>query len=80
MAEKKLSFEKAMGRLEEIAGKLEEGDIALEQSLTLFEEASALIKHLQLLLDQAEQKVKALTVSSDGEVVLNDFENEDMHA
>ena len=38
MAEKKLNFEQAMARLEEIVTRLEQGDAPLEEALTLFEE------------------------------------------
>ena len=43
MARKKLSFEEAMKRLEEIVSHLEKGDIPLEESIRLFEEGSALL-------------------------------------
>jgi len=81
MAEKtkeSMSFEKAMTRLEEIAKLLEKGDAPLEQSLSLFEEAASLIKLAQRLLDKAEQKVKLLSITPDGEPVLEDFEPEEV--
>ena len=43
MARKKLSFEEAMKRLEEIVSHLEKGDIPLEESIRLFEEGSGLL-------------------------------------
>ena len=33
-----MDFEKKLGRLEEIVGSMEEGDLALDESLKLFEE------------------------------------------
>ena len=44
MAEKKLTFEQAMGRLEEIVSLLERGEAPLEEALSLFEEGTALLK------------------------------------
>ena len=44
MADKKMSFEQAMARLEEIVSQLERGDAPLESALTLFEEGTALMK------------------------------------
>ena len=69
MAEKKLSFEQAMKRLEEIVSALEKGEAPLEESLTLFEEGSKLLRPCTLMLDKAEQKVTKLT--SAGEVVFD---------
>ena len=37
MAAKKLKFEEAMRRLQEIVGKLESGEVSLEESMKLFE-------------------------------------------
>lgn len=74
MAEKKLSFEQAMTRLEEIVRDLERGDAPLEQSLLLFEEGSKLLRQCTGLLDKAEQKVSRLTAS--GEVPFQPAEDE----
>jgi len=65
MAEKKLNFEQAMTRLEEIVTALEQGDAPLEQSLTLFEEGSKLLRQCTGLLDKAEQKVSKLTAAGE---------------
>lgn len=65
MAEKKLNFEQAMARLEEIVSLLEKGEAPLEQSLALFEEGSKLLRQCTGLLDRAEQQVTKLT--ADGE-------------
>jgi exodeoxyribonuclease VII small subunit len=67
--EKKLTFEQAMDRLNEIVNILERGDAPLEQSLTLFEEGTALIKSCGQLLDNAEQKVVKLQKGADGEPI-----------
>ena len=44
MAQKKKTFEEAIGRLDEIVRTLERGDAPLEQSLELFSEGTELIK------------------------------------
>ena len=61
----KHEFEKSLERIEEIVSKLEDGDMALDDSLSLFEEGSKLIRKCNSLLDEAEQKVTLL--SRDGE-------------
>lgn len=60
MAEKKVSFEQAMDRLEEIVRRLEQGDAPLEEALSLFEEGTRLVKKCSTQLDKAEQKVQKL--------------------
>lgn len=74
--EKKLTFEEAMARLDVIVNALEKGDAPLEQSLTLFEEGTALIKSCGQLLDTAEQKVVKLQKGSDGEPIESLFDVE----
>ncbi len=63
----KLSFEQALARIDEIVKLLERGDAPLDQSLTLFEEGTALIKQCGALLDSAEQKVVRLRKGENGE-------------
>ena len=60
MAEKKVTFEQAMARLEEIVKQLEQGDAPLEDALALFEEGTRLMKKCTTQLDKAEQKVNKL--------------------
>ena len=67
MAGKKISFEQAMLRLEEIVGLLERGEASLEQSLALFEEGTKLMHVCSAQLDSAEQKVALLKVNGRGE-------------
>lgn len=66
MTQKKLTFEQAMQRLEEIVRQLERGDVPLDDSLALFEEGSSLIAQCSKQLDEAEQKVVMLKKGSDG--------------
>ena len=74
MARKKLSFEEAMKRLEEIVSHLEIGDIPLEESIRLFEEGSGLLALCSSQLEEAEQKVSLLRRGDDDETEEIPFE------
>jgi len=65
MAEKQLSFEAALARLEEIVKSLEAGNAPLDSSLALFEEGVGLVRLCSGQLDAAESRIKIL-VSGDG--------------
>ena len=66
MKENELSFEDAMKRLDEIVSGLEKGDVTLQDSMTLFEEGTGLIRRCSELLDRAEQQVVQLRKGPDG--------------
>ena len=70
---KKQTYEQAMARLEEIVCQLEKGDVALEDSLHLFEEGAKLAASLHVQLDKAEQKVTQMTVDQNGVVQQEPF-------
>ncbi|MBK9322173.1 MAG: exodeoxyribonuclease VII small subunit [Bdellovibrionaceae bacterium] len=55
-----MDFEKKLSRLEEIVGKMERGDLALEDSLKLFEEGVKISRECHSQLNEAEAKVKLL--------------------
>lgn len=61
-----MSFEEAMRELEEVVGKLERGDAALEESITLYERGAELKKRCETKLKEAEEKVAAITLDRDG--------------
>ena len=67
MAEKK-TFEQSITELEQIAAKLEDGSVTLDESLALFEKGIKLSKSCQKMLDEAEKKVSILMMNEDGEV------------
>lgn len=67
------NFEEALARLEEIVRALENGNAALDASLTLYEEGVSLVKLCNTQLDAAEQKVKILIAGEDGEPHEQDF-------
>ncbi|MGE0765913.1 MAG: exodeoxyribonuclease VII small subunit [Hyphomicrobiaceae bacterium] len=61
-----LSFERALKELEAIVGRLERGDVELEESIAIYERGDALKAHCNRLLKQAEAKVERLTFGADG--------------
>ena len=62
------SFEDALKRLEEIVQRMESGDLALEDSLGLFEEGVRLTRVCSQRLDEAEKKIELLTRDEKGGV------------
>ena len=62
-----MSFEEAMSELEQVVGQLERGDVALEQSITLYERGAELKAHCEAKLKAAEEKVAAITMNADGQ-------------
>ncbi len=70
------TFEESMNRLEQIVRAMERGDVALEESLKLFQEGTELVKNCNALLDNAQLQVKKIMVSSDGSPVEEDFADE----
>lgn len=75
MAEKK--FETALSRLEEIVTELESGELALEQSLKLFEEGVKLARICNARLEEAERKVEILLKDKNGKMAAKPFEEEE---
>ncbi|MCQ2436367.1 MAG: exodeoxyribonuclease VII small subunit [Clostridia bacterium] len=73
MEEKKITFEQALTRLEQIVRDMESGDAPLDMSLSLFEEGVKLVKFCTSELDRAEQKVKILREGQTGEMTAEPF-------
>lgn len=76
MNEKNASFESNMQRLEQIVRAMERGDVALEESLKLFQEGTELVRACGKLLDEAELQVKKIMTAPDGSPVEEDFADE----
>ena len=53
-------FEAAIAELETIVKKLEEGDLALEQSIALYERGVQLSRFCHAQLEQAERRIEIL--------------------
>jgi exodeoxyribonuclease VII small subunit len=56
----KLSFEKALSRLEEIAARLEAGELPLEQAIALAEEGQRLVQLCERQLTEAAGRIQQL--------------------
>jgi exodeoxyribonuclease VII small subunit len=67
------SFEQSLKRLEAIVDQLEKGDLALEDSLKLFEEGVKLSSACKKELDAAEGKVQVLIKQRDGSLKAEPF-------
>ena len=63
-----LTFEEAMAELEKVVTQLERGDVALEQSIALYERGAALKSHCAGKLKDAEEKVELIR-SAEGKAV-----------
>lgn len=70
------TFEASMSRLEQIVRAMERGDVALEESLKLFQEGTELVKSCQKLLDEAQLQIKMIMTAPDGSPVEEDFHDE----
>ena len=64
----KTSFEDALGELEDVANKLEGGELGLDDSIKEFEKGIKLARFCQQKLEEAERKIEILQKWSDGEV------------
>lgn len=71
------NFEKALAELEMIVGKLEKADLALNESLSLFEKGIKLARYLREELGRAEKKVEILLKDEEGNLKAKSFELED---
>ncbi len=60
------SFEESLKQLESIIGKLERGDLPLEESVRLFEQGIQLSDACKTDLETAEGKVQMLLKQKDG--------------
>ncbi len=68
-----LPFEAAMERLEVIVKTMESDGVSLDESLALYEEGVALLRRCNRELDEAEQRVRILRRTPDGEIKPADF-------
>ena len=75
MGAKMLSFEESVARLDDIVKHLENGDMPLSESLSMFEEGTKLISACSKMLDEAEQKVVKLKKGPDREPIELPFED-----
>ena len=70
------SFEESLKELEQIVTQLEEGDLALEESLKLFEDGVRLSRECRERLTAAERRIEVLMKEADGSLGLAQIETE----
>ena len=61
-----LSFEAALKELETIVARLEQGDVDLEDSITLYERGQALKAHCEAKLKAAEGRLEKIVLGASG--------------
>ena len=71
---KDIKFEDALQRLEQIVDQLEGGDLALDDSLKVFEEGVALARRCAKYLEEAEKRIELLTKDESGLLKAEPFE------
>jgi exodeoxyribonuclease VII small subunit len=60
------NFEDAVAELEQILGKIEGGELGLEDSLLQYERGSFLIQYCRGVLNSAEKQIETVSKGSDG--------------
>lgn len=68
-----LKFEECLTRLEQIVSELESGNLALEESLRIFEEGIGLARHCTRYLEEAERRIETLARDESGELITRPF-------
>lgn len=68
------SFEESLKELEQIVTQLEEGDLALEESLKLFENGVRLSRECRERLTAAERRIEILIKEADGSLGLQSID------
>lgn len=59
-------YEALLQRLQDVARRLEDGELPLAETLALYEEGVALAARCEALLDAAELRVQQLVAGTDG--------------
>ena len=77
MNEKNATFEGNMQRLEQIVRAMERGDVALDESLKLFQEGTDLVRQCGKLLDDAQLQIEKVVKGLDGNPTFEEFKDED---
>ena len=67
------SFEEAMGELESLVRRLEEGRFPLEEAIQVYERGTALRKHCEAKLKAAHMKVEQIMINAEGNVTMKPF-------
>jgi exodeoxyribonuclease VII small subunit len=62
-----LSFEQALGELEAIVSRLEQGKANLDDAIGAYERGAALKRHCEAKLREAREKVERITLDATGQ-------------
>ena len=63
------TFETAMGRVEEIASRMEQTDLPLEDLIVLYEEGLKLVRFCSEKLEVAEKRLQTISRNAAGQAV-----------
>lgn len=72
------TFETSLAELEQIVAKLEDGDLPLEESLSLFEQGIKLSRECRERLANAERRIEILMKDANGNLVAEEIEPESL--
>jgi len=61
-----LTYEQALKALEDVVRRLESGEVALDESITLYERGEKLRQHCQARLDSAQARIEKIVAGPDG--------------
>ena len=62
-----MSFEEALRALQQVVRQLEDGEVPLDQSITLYERGEQLRAHCQARLDAAQARIEAIVLDAKGQ-------------
>ncbi|MEY4500308.1 MAG: hypothetical protein RIS52_198 [Pseudomonadota bacterium] len=62
-----LSFEDALKELETVVARLESGDAALDEAITLYTRGDTLRAHCEKRLKDAQARIEKITLGTDGQ-------------
>ena len=66
-----VSFEQALMQLETLVRDIESGKVPLEESITKYEQGTKLLQQCRGILDRAEQQIRMLSQSENGQLAEN---------
>lgn len=61
-----MAFEEALRELEQVVGRLESGDVSLDESIALYERGDRLRRRCGERLDQAQARIEAIRLDGEG--------------
>lgn len=75
---KSKTFEEALEQLEDSVGRLESGDLKLEDALSVFEDGVSASRLCSKLLDQTRKRVQVLAAEEDEKFTLSFLDDEEL--